>query len=352
MVEEGYKDAGYEYVIIDDCWLEKKRDNVTGRLVPDKKRFPNGMKAVADYIHSKGLKFGLYEDYGTSTCAGYPGVIDNMKLDADTFAEWEVDYVKLDGCNADPKTMDVGYPKFGDYLNKTGRPMVYSCSWPVYQEEKGTIPNYELMIKHCNLWRNWDDIQDSYDSLKKIMDYFSRNQERIQPQAGPGHWNDPDMLLLGNYALSYDQSKTQMAVWAILAAPLLMSTDLRSVTPEIKAILQNKEIIAVNQDALGIQGKRVILINKIEVWVKPISPVSKTGHYSYAVAFVSRRDDGFPFDFGLKLSDLKFDNLNGYKVHDLFAKTKTLIPQKYRTEDTFNVRINPSGVQFYKFTSL
>lgn len=276
-----------------------------------------------------------------------------MQLDAQTFAEWDVDYVKLDGCYADPKTMDVGYPEFGDYLNKTGRPMIYSCSWPVYQEEEGTIPNYELMIKHCNLWRNWDDIQDSYESLTGIMDYFSKNQERIQPHAGPGHWNDPDMLLLGNYGLSYDQSKTQMAVWSILAAPLLMSADLRSISPDIKAILQNKEIIAVNQDALGIQGKRIILINKIEVWAKPIMPVSKTGHYSYAVAFVSRRDDGNPYDFGLKLRDMKFDNVNGYKVHDLFGKAKfSLFPPKYRAEDAFNVRINPSGVQFFKFTAL
>uniref|UniRef100_T1GXA4 Alpha-galactosidase n=1 Tax=Megaselia scalaris TaxID=36166 RepID=T1GXA4_MEGSC len=178
-----------------------------------------------------------------------------MKLDAQTFAEWEVDYVKLDGCYADPKTMDKGYPEFGKYLNQTGRPMVYSCSWPVYQEEEGTIPNYELMTEHCNLWRNWDDIQDSYTSLIGIMDYFAKNQERIQPHSGPGHWNDPDMLLLGNYGLSYEQSKTQMAIWAILAAPLLMSTDLRAVSPEIKAVLQNKDIIAVNQDALGIQGK-------------------------------------------------------------------------------------------------
>uniref|UniRef100_T1GT70 Alpha-galactosidase n=1 Tax=Megaselia scalaris TaxID=36166 RepID=T1GT70_MEGSC len=228
IVEEGYKDVGYEYVIIDDCWLEFDRDNETNKLVPDKKRFPNGMKAVADYIHSKGLKFGLYEDYGTKTCAGYPGVIDHMQLDAQTFAEWEVDYVKLDGCYANYETMDKGYSEFGNLLNQTGRPMIYSCSWPVYQEYQGMIPNYDLLKRFCNLWRNWGDIDDSYQSLREIMDYFAKNQDRIQPHAGPGHWNDPDMLLLGNYGLSYDQSKTQMAIWAILAAPLLMSTDLRA----------------------------------------------------------------------------------------------------------------------------
>ncbi|KAL5280874.1 hypothetical protein ACFFRR_004717 [Megaselia abdita] len=350
IVEEGYKDAGYEYVIIDDCWLEFDRDNVTNKLVADRDRFPSGMKALADYIHGKGLKFGLYEDYGTHTCAGYPGVINNMKLDAETFAEWEVDYVKLDGCYADSESMDKGYPEFGDHLNQTGRQMVYSCSWPVYQEIEGVIPNYELMIQYCNLWRNWGDIDDSYNSLREIMDYFAINQERIQPHAGPGHWNDPDMLILGNYGLSYEQSKTQMAVWAILAAPLLMSTDLRSVTPEIRAILQNKNVIGINQDALGIQGKRVKVVKDIEVWIRPVLPLTEH-YYSYAVAFVSRRTDGIPFDLSLKLSEFKLDYPIGYQVRDLF-ELEELGPLNYTIDDFFDVRVNPSGVQFYKFTIL
>uniref|UniRef100_T1GC27 Alpha-galactosidase n=1 Tax=Megaselia scalaris TaxID=36166 RepID=T1GC27_MEGSC len=340
MVELGYKDAGYEYVIIDDCWLEPERDNQTGRLVPDRKRFPNGMKAVADYIHSRGLKFGLYEDYGTHTCGGYPGVIDHMQLDAQTFAEWEVDYVKLDGCYAEPDTMNTGYPLFGVYLNQTGRPMVYSCSWPVYQLEAGIPLNYNLMIKYCNLWRNWDDIQDSYDSLTSIMDFFSKNQDTIQPHAGPGHWNDPDMLLLGNFGLSYDQSKTQMAVWSILAAPLLMSTDVRAVSPEIKEILQNREIIAINQDLLGIQGRKVAVINDIEIWTRPVMPVSEIGQYSYAVALVSRRDDGDPYAFEIKLENMNLNNTRGYFVNDLFQKAKIqLIPHKYNSGDVLSVKI-------------
>lgn len=149
MLSEGYSEAGYEYIIIDDCWLEKERDE-NNRLVPDRKRFPNGMKYVADYVHSKGLKFGLYEDYGTNTCAGYPGVIDHMELDSKTFADWDVDYVKLDGCYADINDMDKGYPEFGKFLNSTGRPMVYSCSWPVYQEVNGkmvTLFDYKFWFK-------------------------------------------------------------------------------------------------------------------------------------------------------------------------------------------------------------
>lgn len=162
MVSRGYLSVGYEYIIVDDCWLSKSRDPITGKLLPDPERFPSGIKLLADYVHSKGLKFGIYEDYGTLTCGGYPGSIDHLELDAQTFAEWGVDYVKLDGCYADIKQMDTGYPQMGEFLNKTNRPMVYSCSWPAYQE--GTIqPNYEKIAKYCNLWRNYDDIQDSFD---------------------------------------------------------------------------------------------------------------------------------------------------------------------------------------------
>lgn len=153
--------------------------------------------------------------------------------------------------------MDIGYPEFGRNLNYTGRPMIYSCSWPVYQIYSGIQPNFSSIIEHCNLWRNFDDIQDSWASLESIIDYYGNNQDQIVPNAGPGHWNDPDMLIIGNFGLSYEQSKTQFAIWAIMAAPLLMSVDLRSIRPEYKAILQNKKIIAVDQDVLGIQGRRI-----------------------------------------------------------------------------------------------
>ncbi|EDV37725.1 uncharacterized protein Dana_GF11268, isoform B [Drosophila ananassae] len=350
LVSEGYAAAGYEYVIIDDCWLEKNRDSKTQKLVADKKRFPSGLNALADHIHEIGLKFGLYQDYGTNTCAGYPGVINHMKLDAQTFAEWDVDYVKLDGCYANISDMAVGYPEFGRLLNETGRPMVYSCSWPAYQEPAGEMPDYESLKKHCNLWRNWDDIDDSLESLMQIMDYFGKNQDRIQPQAGPGHWNDPDMLLLGNYGLSYDQSKLQMAIWAIMAAPLIMSNDLEAVRPEIKAILQNRAVIAVDQDELGIQGRRVATRNQIEVWQRPITPVAKNGHHSYAVAFVSRRDDGAPYRITFTIKELGLKNPNGYTVQDLYDSSRNLGVFKNGSE--FVTRVNPNGVTFYKFTAL
>ncbi|EDW73990.1 uncharacterized protein Dwil_GK21691 [Drosophila willistoni] len=351
LVSEGYADAGYEYIIIDDCWLEKERDNKTQKLVANKERFPSGLNALADHIHDKGLKFGLYQDFGTNTCAGYPGVINHMALDAQTFADWDVDYVKLDGCYANLTDMVDGYPEFGRLLNATGRPMVYSCSWPAYQEDEGQMPDYESLKKHCNLWRNWNDIDDSLESVMQIMDYFSKNQDRIQPHAGPGHWNDPDMLILGNYGLSYDQSKLQMAIWSIMAAPLIMSNDLAHVRPEIKEILQNREVIAVDQDELGIQGRRIILRNDIEVWRRPITPKTTSGEYSYALAFVSRRTDGAPYAIKFTLQELGLHNDGGYDVRDLYVKTNNKLGV-FSASSQFATRVIPNGVTFYKFTAL
>ncbi|XP_037871308.1 alpha-N-acetylgalactosaminidase isoform X1 [Bombyx mori] len=339
LVTEGYTAAGYEYINVDDCWLERERDE-RGRLVPDRERFPYGMKSLADYVHSKGLKFGIYEDYGNFTCAGYPGVVGHLSGDATTFASWGVDYVKLDGCYALPTDMDYGYPEFGRQLNLTGRQMVYSCSWPVYQIYAGLQPNFSSIIEHCNLWRNFDDIQDSWASVESIIDYYGNHQDVIVPNAGPGHWNDPDMLIVGNFGLSYEQSKTQFALWAILAAPLLMSVDLRTIRPEYKAILQNRKIIEVDQDPLGIQGRRIYKHRGIEIWSRPILPIQQGQFYSYAVAFVNRRTDGTPSDVAVTLRELGLSNPTGYRVEDLYEDVDygVLSPQT-----KIKVKVNPSG---------
>lgn len=348
MAKEGYLEAGYEYVNIDDCWTEMERDE-SGRIVADKERFPHGIKWLSDYVHSKGLKFGTYLDYGTETCAGYPGSLNHLETDAQSLADWEVDFIKMDGCNVDTEVMVDGYIEFGRLMNKTGRPIVYSCSWPAYFEyyrKPKRIPDYEVLKTTCNLWRNWVDIDDSWESVKYISDYFAENQARIAPHAGPGHWNDPDTLLLGNYGLSYDQSKAQLAVWAILAAPFLISNDLRDIKPEIKELLLNSEIIKVDQDALGIQGQRVNTGNNIEVWTRPVEPIVN-GHYSYAVAIVSRRTDGHPHGFNVTLKELSLDYPNGYIVKDLFnhhLKTYNFYQTEVRKE-----RVNPTGANMYKF---
>ncbi|XP_037033872.1 alpha-N-acetylgalactosaminidase-like [Bradysia coprophila] len=348
LVRDGYRDAGYEYVIIDDCWPEMERSS-EGLLVPDKNRFPSGMKALSDYIHARGLKFGIYQDYGTKTCAGYPGIIGYQELDAILFASWGVDYVKLDGCYSEPESMDEGYVSFGQLLNKTGRPMVYSCSWPVYQEEKGIEPNFTLISEHCNLWRNWDDINDSWSSLASIADYFAKNQERIQRFAGPGHWNDPDMLLIGNFGLSLEQSKVQMSLWAILAAPLLMSNDLDTIRPEFKDILLNREILSINQDPLGIQGTRVKVIDNIEIWTRPILPRTDSSH-SFAVAYVSLRTDGAPHRIQLNLVDIGLTNLGGYVEMDVFEDTVS--PTVKYPETLSSVIVNPTSCVLHKFVAL
>ncbi|XP_060531168.1 alpha-N-acetylgalactosaminidase [Cylas formicarius] len=339
VVNEGYANLGYEYINVDDCWLEKER-NTYGELVPDRTRFPRGMKALADYVHSKGLKFGIYEDFGNYTCAGYPGIIGYLQQDAELFASWDVDYIKLDSCYAHPVEMDQGYADFGYYLNRTGRPMIFACSWPVYQIYAGMQPNYSSIVRICNLWRNFDDIQDSWASVESIIDYYGNNQDAIVPNAGPGHWNDPDMLIIGNFGLSYEQSKTQMAIWAILAAPLLMSVDLRTIRPEYKAILQNKKIIAVDQDPLGIQGRRIYKHKGIEIWSRPLTPLFQN-YFSYAVAFVNRRTDGTPSDVAVTLKELGLTSPTGYRVEDLYEDVDygILSPQT-----KIKVKVNPSGV--------
>ncbi|KAI7815282.1 alpha-N-acetylgalactosaminidase [Rhyzopertha dominica] len=333
MVSDGYLDVGYEYIMIDDCWASKERDE-SDRLVPDPDRFPSGIKALADYVrnkivHSRGLKLGIYGDFGTKTCAGYPGSLDYLEIDANTFAEWGADYLKFDGCYSGDADFEEGYAKMGEYLNKTGRPIVYSCSWPAYEEPLG--------IKY--LWRNWDDIDDAWSNVTNILGWFSKHQDRIAPFSGPGHWNDPDMLLIGNYGLSYEQSKAQMAIWAIMAAPLIMSVDLRTISPIYRDILLNKQVISINQDKLGIQGKLVKSVKKIDIWTKPIEPVVN-GSYTYAVGFLSNRVDGYKYKLDVVLGDIGLNHTEGYLIQNIYDPQAEYF---LKPEDKFEVRVKPSG---------
>jgi len=177
-----------------------------------------------------------------------------------------------------------------------------------------TDPNFEALKKTCNMWRNWKDIEDSWESVTFTYDYFAKNQDRLAPHAGPGHWNDPDTLLLGNFGLSYDQSRAQLAIWSILAAPFILSTDLRTIKPEMKELILNREIIAVNQDKLGLQGRLIRTFEGVEVWSRKILP-KVDGEFSYAIAFVVRFPYGFPFSFDVTLDFLQdLNNENGYIV--------------------------------------
>ncbi|KAF4704360.1 hypothetical protein FOZ62_022792 [Perkinsus olseni] len=275
LIRDGYKDVGYEYVNIDDCWSTKERDEKTGEILPDPQRFPHGIKWLADYMHRRGLKLGLYADIGTYTCGGYPGLEGHFEQDINTFAEWGIDSLKVDGCYADPTVFGKSYPELGRILNATNRPILYSCSWPAYLSDHAE--NDDVLVKEiapaCNLWRNYGDIEDSWASVEDITNFWARNTSTdiLVRAAGPGHWNDPDMILVGNNGLSLSEQQSQFSLWAILAAPLYMTADLRAMPPWAREILQNKEVIAVNQDPLGKQAHVAWSENGIRIWIRELT---------------------------------------------------------------------------------
>ncbi|XP_078721082.1 alpha-galactosidase A-like [Lampetra fluviatilis] len=297
MATEGWLDAGYEYVCIDDCWPAAKRD-AQGRLQADPERFPSGIKALADYVHARGLKLGIYSDVGPTTCAGYPASYGSYEVDARTFAEWGVDLLKFDGCNLPNISVLVeGYKNMSIALNATGRPMVYSCEWPLYSWGEYIKPNYTQIRRYCNQWRNSADVEDSWQSVRSLADWAANHQSLIVPAAGPGGWNDPDMLVIGNYGLSHSQQVTQMALWAIMAAPLIMSNDLRNLDGFSRNVLLNPHAIAVNQDPLGRQGTLVAkLKNNVDMWRRELAGGG------LAVVLVNRNQIGGPVLVNVSLS--------------------------------------------------
>ncbi|XP_059164298.1 alpha-N-acetylgalactosaminidase-like isoform X2 [Physella acuta] len=334
MVSEGFKDVGYEFVNIDDCWPEMERDS-NGRLVADRKRFPSGIKALAKYIHSKGLKLGIYEDFGSKTCAGYPGSEYYMETDAKTFAEWDIDMLKFDGCYSDPNDMPYGYPIMERFLNMTGHPILFLCQWPGYLVGVGLKPDFAAIRASCNQWRNYVDVQDGWDSVLKIVDWYGQDEGNFSAFAGPGGWNDPDMLVVGDFGLSYYQQKAQFALWALWASPLMMSVDLRSVDPQAKAILQNKNVIAINQDPLGNQAVRLFEVpGSISVWVKKLS----TG--SLAIGVLNKNNEGTPVPFKTSFADLGFSNKNGYSLTEVFENKPI---GKYQLTQQFVIYVEPTS---------
>lgn len=258
MSEGGYLEAGYNQVSIDDCWEDLKGRNSDGELVADPDRFPSGMKVLGDYMHSKNIDFGTYSDAGTRTCGGFPGSKGYEEIDAKTFASWGVDYLKLDGCYNDETGFVHDYPAMGAALQASGRNITYSCSWPAYLGGDESTKPFDAMIDAgCNLWRNWIDIQCDWGVTDRIIEHWGQYGEVMVATAGPGHWHDPDMLLIGAGCLTSEEERTQMAIWSIVAAPLVMGNDLRNVSQSSKSILLNKDAIAVDQDTLGKMGKRL-----------------------------------------------------------------------------------------------
>lgn len=262
MATNGMKDVGYVYVNIDDTWEgDREKD---GNITTNKK-FPD-MKALADYVHSKGLKIGIYSSPGPNTCAGYEGSYGHEEQDAKRYAEWGIDYLKYDWCGArnlyKDEEMQAVYQIMGEALLRVARPILYSLC----QYGRSEVWKWGPEVGG-NTWRTTGDIRDTWESMSKIG--FA--QDGLAPYAAPGHWNDPDMLEIGNGGMTDDEYRTHMSLWSILAAPLLAGNDLRSMSPAILEILTNREVIAVNQDKAGKQGRRVAQSGEQEVWVRPLA---------------------------------------------------------------------------------
>ena len=305
MVDRGLKDAGYEYVVIDDCW-HGERDSL-GFITADPVKFPSGIKALADYVHSLGLKFGIYSDAGWKTCGGRPGSRGYEFQDAMKYAEWGVDYLKYDWCNTEGLKAEGAYLTMRDALYKAGRPILFSmCEW-------GDNKPWKWAKDIGHMWRTTGDIYDDFYGelnhgtwsswgILNILDM----QEGLREYAGPGHWNDPDMKEVGN-DMTLNESRAHFSMWCMLAAPLIAGTSIQNASKEIISILTNKEAIAINQDKLGIQGFKESRIDSLEIWYKPLI------NGDWAVCFLNR-------DAVVKNIDYNWIEKD---INDDFAKRKT-----------------------------
>jgi len=288
MVSKGLRDVGYEYVNIDDTWQASSRD-AEGKLRADPVRFPNGIEALADYAHERGLKLGIYSDRGTQTCSGRPGSYGSEELDAATFAEWGVDYLKYDNCHVPPgregdEAMREDYTKMRDALVASGRPVVFSiCAWwfSPWMPDVG------------QLWRTTGDIKDTWADVLAIVDRNGGDTSRyadasygppgLAPYASPGHFNDPDMLEVGNGGMTDAEYRSHFSLWAIMAAPLIAGNDVRIMDSATADILMNEDVIRVDQDPLGKQGRPISASTTLEVWAKQLA-----GDKTHAVVLFNR----------------------------------------------------------------
>jgi alpha-galactosidase len=320
MVASGMKDAGYQLVNIDDCWHGER--DADGFIQPDAERFPSGMKALADYVHAKGLKLGIYSDAGWKTCGGRPGSRGHEYQDALTYARWGIDYLKYDWCNAEALNAEGAYLTMREALWAAGRPIVLSiCEW-------GDNQPWEWGKEIGHLWRTTGDIYACFDCVKdhgtwkswgvlQILD----KQDGLRQHAGPGHWNDPDMMEVGN-GMSVSEDRAHFSMWAMLAAPLLAGNDLRNMSRETTEILTNREVIAVDQDPLGVQGFKYSAADGVEIWFRPLAG----GDWAMAVLNPNEAPRQVTFDW---TSENVVDELSGrkagfgaatYRLRDLWAK--------------------------------
>jgi alpha-galactosidase len=344
LVSTGMKDAGYQYINIDDCWHGER--DAQGFIQPDPKRFPSGMKALADYVHSKGLKLGIYSDAGWKTCGGRPGSRGREYQDAQTYAQWGIDYLKYDWCNADALNAEGAYLTMREAIRAAGRPMVFSiCEW-------GNQKPWLWGAKIGHLWRTTGDITACFDCVHDHGSWKSSGimqildmQKGLREYAGPGHWNDPDMLEVGN-GMSVNEDRAHFTMWCMLAAPLIAGNDLQKMSREVREILTNKDAIAVNQDALGIQGFQLSADGVLEIWFKPLADDA----WAMCVLNRSPRPQKILFDWKTKTVDDTFSKRNAhfdtitYSVRDLWTKqgrgnTKASLDAEIPPHDVLMLRL-------------
>jgi alpha-galactosidase len=334
MVASGMADAGYEYIVIDDCW-QAGRDK-KGKIIVDKDRFPHGMKYLADYIHAKGLKFGIYSCAGTKTCQGRPGGRGHEYQDARTYTGWDVDYLKYDWCYTAKQNAPASYTTMSEALKAAGRPVVFSlCEW-------GTSKPWKWAANVGHLWRTTGDIVDRWDAMMDIFD----KQKELARYAGPGHWNDPDMLEVGNGGMTNEEYRTHFSLWCMLAAPLMAGNDLQSMSKETLDILTNREIIAIDQDPLGKQAFCMHDTGDYEIWIKPLANDEK------AACLLNRSDETKTVEVNapslLKANDNYWTSddyrLNDYTIRDVWAHKELKIKR-----DIFEITLPPRSVKIFRF---
>lgn len=346
MVSSGMKDAGYSYIVLDDGWMTMERDKKTGDLIPDPKKFPSGLKSLIDYVHSKGLKFGLYNCAGTKTCAGYPGTRGYEYQDARFYASLDIDYLKFDWCNTEGINATEAYKTMSKALKEAGRPIVFSlCEWGDHKPWLWAEPVGQL-------WRTTGDIAAQFDGIKDYGNWHANGvmtivdmQDTLRKYAGPNHWNDPDMLEVGN-GLTAAENRSHFSLWAMLAAPLMAGNDIRKMDEDTRLTLTNKEVVAVNQDALGVQGFRYSNKDSVQIWFKPLS------NGDWAMCVVNRNATARTIEFNWQ-TEIVNDELSKrglhadaivYKLHDLWTKkdagtTKKVLKATIQSHDVLMLRL-------------
>ncbi|MBQ7213491.1 MAG: glycoside hydrolase family 27 protein [Bacteroidales bacterium] len=351
MVSEGLLDAGYVYLNMDDCWHGPR--DADGFITCDATKFPSGIKAVADYVHSKGLKFGIYSDAGRKTCAGFPGSFGHEYQDAIQYARWGVDYLKYDWCSSEDINPRGAYALMRDALREAGRPIFFSmCEW-------GSNEPWLWAAEVGHSWRTTGDIAAVFDARTRrswensVMTIVERNVG-LRKYAGPGHWNDPDMLEVGN-GMTVNEDRAHFTLWCMMASPLILGNDICNMTQETRDIILNKDVIAIDQDPLGVQGLRLKVEDSLQFWFKPLAD----GAWAFCLFNRGRTPVEYTVDWQtLCFTDTEVSGLSTefdkkrYEIKNLWEKTSKKKAKAATTAKPLRVTVPGRDVVLYRLTPL